>query len=369
MRAAWSATVHYAESVLSESGAGESQPRPGASAFWWRLTDNFFRRIVWYLLPIVALTVVGVMQASSTLRLFASSGTLSAASNPLVPDQPISGVTRGIFETPASATSRIINERLRTDSFLLSVADRAGLTEAIESGLINVDIVRASVWASANGDSILTVNARWADPQTTYELVAATIDEYEMFLNESVASDSTAAEAFYTEQLRRLETQRDQARAVLDEYAIGLPEPEGDEYPVAIQLELDRLAGEVQSVEDQIMTAQQRLDEARLARAQQTTEAGRSFTIIDPPRVPTSPESVLIDQATTVISFAVLGAVIAAAALVLTTALDRTIASPADVRGMAGIPFVTTVPKLAELTPSGRRRAADPTQGDGGDGS
>jgi len=334
--------------VLSEPAATPKRPGAGAHAFWWRLTDNFFRRLAWFILPIIATTVLGVAQARDTVQLFRSSATLSAANNPLLPNQSISGVNQQFWETPAGVTSRIINERLRTNSFLIEVAESAGLGSAVETGLLDLNLVRANVWAGATGDSILAVNAQWNDPQVSYRLVVATIEEYEDFITETVASDSSQAEDFYTTQLEGLRLERDQSEQALTDFVAGLPAlQEGESYPINVDLEVQRLRARVEAVEGKIATAEAELDKAHLLRAQQTVEAGRSFTVIDQPGVPGAPESTLMKQLTLVASFFMLGVVIAAGALLLTTVFDHSVASSADLLPITGVALVATVPLVA----------------------
>ena len=124
--------------MLYEALAGDDHTSQ-SSAFWWRLTDNLFRRLTWFLLPILLLAGLGMYRAATTTDLYRSSGTLSATSNPLLPEQQVSGVSAQFLESPAAANARIINERLRTDSFINGVADRAGLGDAVESGEVQID--------------------------------------------------------------------------------------------------------------------------------------------------------------------------------------------------------------------------------------
>src|SRR5688572_12866476 len=107
--------------VLSESLAGQSRQDVRASVFWWRLTDNLFRRLVLFLLPVVAMTMLGFLQASKTVPLYHAAGTLSTSTNPLIPDQGLNGVNPQFWESPAAALSRRLNERLGTNNFLSAV--------------------------------------------------------------------------------------------------------------------------------------------------------------------------------------------------------------------------------------------------------
>lgn len=328
--------------------AGAARQHTGGRAFWWRLADNLFRRFVLFVLPIAIFGAVGVMQAMNTTALYRSSATLSASTNPLLPQTPVSGVDVQLWETPAAATSRIISERLSTNAFLEAVAEQAGLGEALESGAVTIDIVRASIWSSSGGESILSVNATWADAQTAYQLVEATLTQYAQFLNETVASDAAEAEEFFSGRLEALQVERDDAEGALTDFVDGLPPlAEGDDYPVTVQVQIDRLSGQLESIEAEMRSVEDRVDEAVLTRSQQTTAASNSFSVVDAPEVPGAPESTFMKKAMLVIAFALMGAVVAFAALVLTTALDHGVASVGELLALPGVSQVATVPPVA----------------------
>ncbi|MCB0965219.1 MAG: hypothetical protein KDB37_00160 [Ilumatobacter sp.] len=347
--------------MLYEALAGDDHTSQ-SSAFWWRLTDNLFRRLTWFLLPILLLAGLGMYRAATTTDLYRSSGTLSATSNPLLPEQQVSGVSAQFLESPAAANARIINERLRTDSFINGVADRAGLGDAVESGEVQIDVLRGNVWASANGDSILNVNATWADGQTSFQLAVATIDEYEAYLNDTVVSATREAEEFYNAQLVKREQERDDAIEELEAFVDTLdPVPLGEDQPVGVQIEIDRLADAVTTAEAAVDATEAQIDAAALTQSQQMSEAGRSLTTIDEPQVPSAPETSLVQRASTVIAFALLGTVIALAALITTTVLSTAVASPADLLGIEGVELVATVGDKSFGRQRRRRRAGATT--------
>ncbi len=345
----------YDGRVVSASSAGASRPGAVGRAFWWRLTDNLFRRLGLFAIPILAMGAIGVTQALNTTALYKTSATLRASTNPLLPEQSVSGADARLWETPAAATSRLISDQLSTNAFLTAVAEEAGLGPAIESGVVDLEVLRVSVWSSSSGDSLLSVNATWADPQTSYELVGATIDQWDRFLAETVASDASEAEQFWSERLDALEVERLAAEDELADYLADQPELVGDEsYPADVQLRIGRLSGNIETIEAQIRTTEAEIDKAVLTRSQQTAEAGQSFNVVDEPRVPTAPESTLISQAMLVLSFLLMGAVIAVAALLLTTVLDQSVSSAADLGNIAGIAQVAIVPPVA-MAARGRR--------------
>lgn len=338
--------------MLSEATAGQPHQRGAGAAFWFRLTDNAFRRLAWWLLPVVVFTAIGVSQAGKTIDLYRSSATLSAIENPLV-DAPIAaGGSTQWWETPAAATSRIINEQLRTDSFIDTIAESAGLTDALAAGFVTHEIIRASIWSNPTGDGILSVNATWADPQTSLQLVTATIDGYQTYITESVASDAAEAEEFYSQRLATATEERDAVEQELGEFLDRFTGDESVEsQPLSVQLEIDRLTERLSTAEAKVAAAQTGIETAQLQVAQQTTRAGRTFSVIDQPSLPSAPVSTLMDRIMTVGSYFVLGLVVAGAALLVTTVLNRSVTSSADLIAFDAVSLVATV------APIGTKRA------------
>ncbi len=170
------------------------------------------------------------------------------------------------WESPADGVSRLINERLRTDQFIVNVADLAGLTEFVETDPTATAIISESVWASSGGNSLLSVSSTWSDPQTSYELVTATIEAFQQYLADSVASNSSEAKAFYSERLVDYQKQATEAEKTLIDYRDALPELEPDEsYQLADQLELERLSKALENADESVAGVLGLLEEAELA--------------------------------------------------------------------------------------------------------
>src|SRR5215213_3172918 len=86
--------------------------------FWHGVAENFFARWPLYLLPIILLGALGVAQARNMTAEYRSQGVLNVASNPLLTGvTPIGSSGAYAYETPSAATTRMINELLRTDLF------------------------------------------------------------------------------------------------------------------------------------------------------------------------------------------------------------------------------------------------------------
>lgn len=347
--------------------ASDQQPS-SASAFWWRLADNAFRRWFLFLLPVVVFAGLGVYQSTQALEVYRSDGRLNATGNPLVPDAVIGGAPAQFWETPADVTSRTLDEQLLTDSFVEDIAIRANLGDQLESGFLRLGVVRSNIWTSTSGSSLVTVSSTWADPATSLALVEATISGYQGYIAETVASDAREAVAFYSEQLEGLEAQVDAAEATLTEYVANLPVlDDGEEMGVLDRLGLERLTAALATAEGKVLETEDEIERAELNVRTAESDAGRSLTVIDAPEMPVAPESTLIDRMITVISYTVLGIAVATAALLVSTVLDRSIVSRRDLVALAGVSFVAEVPVdhglVAPKSPARRRGRGGPSRG------
>lgn len=344
--------------VLTEVATG-TDPITNARVFWWRMLDNLFRRLLWYVLPVVAFAAVGVIQAGNTLQLYKTSARLNAAGNPFVPDPARGVATPTGFETVAGALSRVINERIRTDDFTRSVATGAGLPDGTD-----LENVRESIWASASGASIVTINATWEDPETSYLLAESTIAEASAYLRDNVIRAAAAAESFYQSRVADLQQQREDLLAEYDAFVSGLPAlAPGEDHPFSVEIQVGRLQSRLDDIDDRISSAQQDLDDALLSRAQLETEAGESFSVVDPPEPPSKPESTLGDRIALIGSFTMIGLAVAGAALLLTTAIDRTVNAPTELLTIPGVTLVATAGKRSRR--SARNEPVEPARSPG----
>ncbi len=338
--------------------AGEPESGQQSRAFWLRVADNAFRRKWLFLLPVVLFTTFGLVQAGKSVPMYQSTGVLSAASNPLVIDQSVRGATFENFESAAEGTSRIINERLRTNAFTGEVARRAGLQEALETGLITLDSVRNSLWAEPGGNSLLRVNATWGDPQSSFQLVDAAIETYQDYLADTVARDSSEAEEYYRNLRDSAAAELEAAEDELTELLDRLPVLEdGDDRPIEDAILIENHNDRIEAAETKVLSAQENIDTAELAVLQSRSEAGRSLQIIDEPRVPVQPQATLMTKVQLLASMLVLGVIVGLAAVLVTTALDRSVGTAGELAAIPGITVVTTVPPIGAGSAAKRRKS------------
>lgn len=326
-----------------------------------RLIDGFFRRFVWYLLPVVLFAGIGVFLAGRTSEEYASSGTLAVSGNPMVDEAEARGTEINVWENAALGTSRLINEQLSTDAFVRDVAERAGLGEALEAEFISTEIIRQQVGSRVLGENSIQVDATWADGPTAHRLVQSTIDAYRELVAEQVATDSNEAIDFWTARREEADLAATEAERELSEYVAGLPPLRtGEEnYPLTDQLKIQRLNDAYDEALEVVDNAQSRIDDAQLNVLQVQSEAGRQIRVIDPPEVPLAPASTTVKRLITVAMMMFVGALVSLTALVITTLLDRTVRSRSQLAAVVGTSATASVPRIKAFKRGRRERRAD----------
>jgi uncharacterized protein involved in exopolysaccharide biosynthesis len=338
-----------------------SRPSGGAKGsgtrFWFRAAEVFFRRWPLYLLPIVLLFGVGVMQAKKTAVSYQSVGTLNVTSNPFVSSPSSATPAFNAYETPASAMSRRINELLSTDSFMGSVATTAGLQGAIDADLLTLADVRKSVFATPGGDTVLRVVTTWGDANTAFQLADSTIKGYLAYVVATVSTTSKDAVDFYQKLVDQATKDVATAQKNLDKFVASLGVlPDGAELNPGQQLQLDGFKDKLARAQAQLDTGQTAIQAAQLDVQKAESQAGQTLTVVDEPEVPKAPASTSKQKVVTLAMFAILGLVVAAAAVILTTLLDAAVRSAADVVP-TGLVVVATVPVVRILTRRGKSKA------------
>jgi capsular polysaccharide biosynthesis protein len=315
------------------------------------MAESFFRRWPLYLLPLLLLIGVGVMQASRVTAQYRSVGVLNVASNPLLSDvSPLGGTGATSFETPSAATTRMINELLRTEVFVRSVAEHAGLKGALDTNLVTIEQIRARVGASSTGTRLLNVSASWTDATTAAQLVISTIDQYTDHVLQVQIKNSTEAETFYTNLSSGYKKALVDAQDALQNYVVAHPTPKIGERPAEQTLAMQALGGVITQAQTQLTNAENKIDEARLSTQQARSQTGDSLQLVDPPEVPTAPESIHRRQAMAVAVYLFLGVFIVVAMLLLSSLLDRAVRSADDIDVATGLAVVATVPSIAALS-------------------
>lgn len=347
--------------VDSERPEDTHQRRLVTADFSARLVDNFFQRWLWMVAIVVPFGLIGLLSSQNIVDEYVSDGKLSASANPLVDQVEVRGTTINVFESPAAGTARLFNEQLRTDSFVDDIARRAGLADQIEQGLIGRQAIRERVAASASGDNLLTVSARWTDSATAFLLVDSTIAGYLDNVVNVVAQDSDDAVRFL-DTVRASAVQRvGDAETALSNYLTQLgPRTNAQGYTAAEELTIDRLNGAINRALDDVNDADRDIDGARVNVEQARSDAFRLVRVVDPPDVPAAPEPNRLRRVIAVLMFTLVGVVVAFAALTMATALDRTIRSSVQLGVAAGTDVTVALPRVRIPSQSAPPEADDP---------
>jgi uncharacterized protein involved in exopolysaccharide biosynthesis len=310
-----------------------------------RLLETFFRRWWAYLIPVVLFTAAGVALQSRAEAGYKSVGVITISSESLIGNlTAIRGDGQFGYETPADYTSRRINSLLGTDLFIESVVQNAGVSSAVDSGTLTYLYLRKAIGAGAAGDSLVQVSATTYDAELSARLARGTLDAYVDYVISTDVSDSEDTVAFFNARLAEYNTALTNATTALDDYVSAHPGPALELRPLNEQIEINRLTNAVNAAQDQVTTIMRQSDEASLARDQAEADVNQRLRIVDEPQIPTAPEPRLKKLITVVLLFAVMGSLLAAAALVLCSIADRSVRSADEVEAKMGVPVLAVIP-------------------------
>ena len=265
------------------------------------------------------------------------------------------------YEKPSVVTAREMNSLLRTAHFIGSVAEMAGVTDAIKQGTVTEDSLRQSIYATPDGDTLLQVVATTDDPKLSAKLAQATIDSFLQYVESGDVSESRAAEEFFDGQLQDYGRTLDRAESALQDYVVANPGGPQNERPLAEQIEIQRLQSAVDQAQAQYGAAEQKSQEARLATEQAETEVNQRLRTVDEAKVPKAPEPWARKGVFTAALFTMIGFLISFAAVVLATVLDRSFRSVEDVEQLLGVPVLATVPEERSTRRGRKSSKAAPT--------
>lgn len=310
-----------------------------------RLLERFFTRWWLYAIPPLLFVAIGagtVMQASVPYR---SSGVLRVADQTMLSEMTsVRGGSSFGYETPATFTASEINTLLGTDLFTRSVIEAAGLTAAVDSGAFPIDELRGAIWAAPSGDFLVRVNSTSEDSEVAFRLASATIKSYLQWQVDDNVSDSKSAETFFQSLISPYEERLTEARDALGAYVAARPVTDERLRAVDEQIEIQSLTDDVERANDQLSTATQSLAEAQLATAQTSTDIAQRLRIVDSPQRPLAPEPHLRDDAITIMLYAVVGSLVAIAALVLATLTDHSVRYSEEVENRLQSDVLATIP-------------------------
>jgi uncharacterized protein involved in exopolysaccharide biosynthesis len=306
--------------------------------------EAFFRRPWLHLLPLILMLVLGGVTAFNKKESFKSTGTITAESSTLIGDLTQQNNQGFNVETPATVTARNINELLRTNEFLNTVAGKlqADATD-VEKALLR-SVISKDVGALADGDQIVRVSATTERGDLAFRLAQATIQAYVETVKKNNITQSDQTVAFFEQQVAQADAARKAAQQALNDYLVQNNIQDVTTAPLSVQLTAKSLQDDVDRVTSQYDAKVDSLDQAKLTSATTNTEVDQRLRVTDPPEQPTAPEPRLRKALLTLVIFGVLGVLLSLASVIVAATLDRTIRVPGDVTAKFDLDVLAVVP-------------------------
>lgn len=327
-----------------------------------RMVEAFFRYWAIYSLVLAGAALLGILTVTRADDSYTSSGTIFVDNQSLVTAQ--SGVQSGggfSYFSPAQFTSQEFQGLVQTDVFLAAVVERAGVELAATTSTdsegetspgaasfaAQASELRSSIGSYPLSENLLAVFVTTADPDMSYRLTVALIDQFVQFQIDQDVAESAASEEFFTDLASTYEQDVVTARTELD---AALRQFDGGDEPTAKQeLEIERLkAAETLAVE-RFQSAVQDVEVSRLAMLQTETDIRQSYSVFDPPQQPSQPDGGILDSLSILVVFTGLGLCLALVLPLIQAFVDRKVLFPEDFEGQ---PVVLSVVPKSELDQS-----------------
>jgi capsular polysaccharide biosynthesis protein len=312
-----------------------------------RLLESYFHRRWLYLLPCVIMAAAAYLYVSRLPVTYTSHGTLYVQNKTLLSSLTAIRNDGLSWVTPAQATVSEVYELLNTKAFVRAIIENTDLeikviddTAAVEN---TIKEARNAIWVQTLGSNLVLIGAVHEMPRVTHQLVTSTIDTYIRWKSNLSRDDSVAAQEFFTELIGNYETELMPARQALADYLRVHPKPVRGERPEQEVTEIALLQAAVDRAQERLSHAQNQEESARLALVQTESDVRQSYSIVDAPLRPLTPERSLKELALTVAVFLFAGVALSATAIVGAALLDQTHRFPIDVKHGLHLPVLAMV--------------------------
>ncbi len=306
--------------------------------------EAFFRRPWLHLLPLILMLAFGGATAFNEKQTYTSTGTITAESSTLIGNLTQSNNQGFGYDTPATATARDVNEMLRTNEFLTTVAGHLKTDASPSETALLREVIATSVGAAADGQQLVRIAATTERPDLSYRLADATMQSYidTIVANDVRQSDSTVS--FFDGQVATAKADRDAALAKLNDFLVTNNIDGTAKIPLNLSLQADQLRSEFTRLDNIYSSKVDSLDQAKLASSTAKTEVQQRLRITDTPEEPTAPQPRLRKAMMTLIVFGVLGLLLSLASVIVAATLDRTIRVPGDITAKFDLDVLAVVP-------------------------
>jgi hypothetical protein len=253
------------------------------------------------------------------------------------------------YQTPAQAANDRLQSLLGTDGFVRTVAVRAKLTEAVDTGLISLGQIRASIGTAPSSANTLHIAVSNVDPTIAFNVATATVPAFVDWVVQTSLSDSETAETFLQARADEYKVLLTQAQAAVEAYVKAHPDPVVvGARPTTEITELARLNTAVTDAAKVYSDTLGKAESARLASAQTRSDVEGRLRLVDSPKYPTATDASLKGKVVQFGLFLVLGLMLSTAVVFLTTLADKSVRLADEVRLNLGVPLLAIVPDSRE---------------------
>ena len=328
-----------------------------------RILENFFRRPLLYILPILLATAAGAAYVYFQDPTYIANGGMAVQESNTTQDTLGIDGTEYIWQTPSEVTVDQLEELFESNSIIRSILSQTELESELADPETDIDDlykeVRNDLWVQPLGDYHFLISGKSEDPLVAQQLVAATIQTFLNWNSSIGLADASASVEFFQEQLIKETAEFEAAQEAHRQFLIDYPEPIRGDRTDLEELDLERLSELREDASKRLTDTRDNLDFAQLSYKLAETEVAQKYLIIDPPDLPEESEFSLSTAGLTMVLFMLGGIVLGLLMLLFNSLLDRTYRFPVDVRLGLRVPTLGGVP-VGLATPQRRASRRQP---------
>lgn len=325
-----------------------------------RFLDSYFRHRWLYPLPILVMTIFGLVYFLNQERIYISSGLIFTEQNSLLSSLTSVQSEGFSWNTPAQDATYQISDLIRTNAFIRAVIGETDLEAEMSKGPGAVDAtiseVRKRIWASVAGSNQVQISAAYPNPRIAYQLAQATIKTFIQWKINLDRTDSVTAGDFFQELITGYQSDVVEARQALKNYLETHSEPVRGTRPDTEDLEIKHLQAELDFATTRLSQALDKAENARLAETQVESDVRQKYTVVDAPDIPGRPATSRRQMAMNAAVFVAAGVLLSGIAVLGATAFERSFRIPLDVRRALDLPLLAIVPEISVPVQEARSR-------------
>lgn len=256
--------------------------------------------------------------------------------------------------TPGPSQAQLLNDFLRTRSFVESVVQQTQLAPLLDTPVTADRVIyhlQRSVRVFPNSNNFITVVVTMSDPDLAYEVNQALLVSFQEVLRTRLEAQSNVAASFYENTLRRAEEALTKSRRELAAYLAAHPEltqsGSGSALAAAQDPNLPRLTAQVRYDEQAYDTARSRYEQNQALTAAGLEGQQLAFTVVDEPQRPLNPvRHRRIGLLKLPLIGLVLGMMLSSGIATLLILTNRAVLGTYDVQTALGVPVLGEIPEL-----------------------